>query len=136
MEAISEPVQIPAMTDMQKLALAAERLAAARAEAKSWQAEYDDCLERVLSTTPKFERTKFMKATSGSGEAYKEGGVSLIRSPVVKRIIRQDDFIERFPDVFRQIGVVTIKDAEAAVGKDKLSEVCDLSTEYRYKVVA
>lgn len=134
MAASMQSIELPAMTAMQRLALANDRLAELKAEAKRWQDEYDSCLETVLATSPKFERSKFMKA-AGKGDAYKDGHVMLIRSPVIRRIIRQDEFIEKYPKEFMQIGVVAIKDAEAAIGKDRLSELCDLSTDYRYKVV-
>jgi hypothetical protein len=128
-------LKLPVMTPMQRLALANDRLAELKAEAKRWQAEYDGCLEAVLASAPKFERSRFLRATGGKGDAYQADHVSLIRTPVVKRIIRQDEFIEKYPKEFMQIGVVTIKDAEAAIGKDRLMELCDLSTDYRYKVV-
>ena len=131
---LSEPISLE-LSDMERLAVATERLTSLRAEAKEWQAEYDACLERVLATSPKFERSKFLRATGGKGEAYQADHVSLIRTPVVRRIIRQDEFIEKYPKEFMQIGVVAIKDAEAAIGKDRLMELCDLSTDYRYKVV-
>ena len=131
---ISEPISLE-LSDMERLAVASDRLASLNAEAKEWQAEYDACLERVLATAPKFARTKFLQATKAKGEAYQTDHVALIRTPTVRRIIRQDEFIEKYPDIFQLIGVVTIKDAEAAIGKDRLIEVCDLSTDYRYRVV-
>lgn len=123
------------MSAMQKLALASDRLAELKAEAKRWQAEYDAMLEEVLAASPKFASSKFLKAAKSKGDAYQVDHVMLIRSPVVRRIIRQDEFIEKYPKEFMQIGVVAIKDAEAAIGSDRLSEICDLKTDYRYKVV-
>ena len=132
---LTESVELPVMTPMQRLALANDRLAELKAEAKRWQAEYDDCLESVLATSPTFGRSKFLRATGSKGDAYQADQVMLVRTPVVRRIIRQDEFIEKYPKEFMQIGVVAIKDAEAAIGKDRLMELCDLSTDYRYKVV-
>lgn len=132
---MQETIEVPAMPVMQRLALASDRLAELKAEARKWQEEYDACLEAVLAGSPKFESSKFLKAAGAKGDAYQSDHVMLIRSHVTRRIIRQDDFIETYPDIFHQIGVVAIKDAEAAIGKDRLSELCDLSTDYRYKVV-
>ena len=120
---------------MQKLALANDRLVELKAESKRWQEEYDAMLEEVLATSPAFGTSKFLKAAHLKGDAYQVDHVMLVRTPVVRRIIRQDEFIEKYPKEFMQIGVVAIKDAEAAIGSDRLSELCDLSTDYRYKVV-
>ena len=128
-------IEAPVMSAMQKLALANDRLQELEAEAKRWQEEYDARLEEVLAASPTFGPSKFLKAAKSKGDAYQAGHVMLIRSPVTRRIIRQDEFIEKYPKEFMQIGVVTIKDAEAAIGSDRLSEICDLSTDYRYKVV-
>ena len=123
------------MSAMQKLALANDRLQELKAEAKRWQEEYDARLADVLETSPQFARSKFMKARDVKGDVYFADNVSLTRTPVVKRIIRQDEFIAKYPKEFMQIGVVAIKDAEAAIGSDRLTEICDLDTTYRYKVV-
>ena len=132
---MQETIAVPAMSAMQKLALASDRLAELKAEAKRWQEEYDARLDEVLADSPAFGPSKFLKAAKSKGDAYQTDHVMLIRSPVVRRIIRQDDFIEKYPKEFMQIGVVAIKDAEAAIGSDRLSEICDLKTDYRYKVV-
>ena len=132
---MQETISVSAMSPMQKLALASDRLAELKAEAKRWQEEYDARLEEVLAGGPVFGTSKFLKATKSKGDAYQADHVMLVRSPVVKRIIRQDEFIEKYPKEFMQIGVVAIKDAEAAIGSDRLSELCDLKTDYRYKVV-
>ena len=132
---MQETISVSAMSPMQKLALANDRLAELKAEAKRWQEEYDARLAEVLEASPTFGPSKFLKATKSKGDAYQADHVMLIRSPVTKRIIRQDEFIEKYPKEFMQIGVVAIKDAEAAIGSDRLSEVCDLKTDYRYKVV-
>jgi hypothetical protein len=130
-----ELIEVPIMSAMQRLALANDRLQELKAEAKRWQEEYDARLEEVLAASPTFATSKFLKATKAKGDAYQADHVMLIRSPVTKRIIRQDEFIERYPKEFMQIGVVAIKDAEAAIGSDRLMEICDLSTDYRYKVI-
>lgn len=132
---MQETIVMPDMSPMQKLALASDRLAELKAEAKRWQEEYDARLEEVLASSPTFGQSKFLKAAKSKGDAFLADHVMLIRSPVTKRIIRQDEFIERYPAIFQQIGVVAIKDAEAAIGSDRLSEICDLKTDYRYKVV-
>jgi len=132
---MQEVIEVSAMSSMQKLALASDRLAELKAEAKRWQEEYDARLEEVLAASPAFGSSKFLKATKAKGDAYQADHVMLIRSPVTRRIIRQDEFIEKYPQIFSQIGVVAIKDAEAAIGSDRLSEICDLKTDYRYKVV-
>ena len=132
---MQETVTVPAMSAMQKLALASDRLVELKVEAKRWQEEYDARLEEVLAASPEFAPSKFLKAAKSKGDAYQADHVMLIRSPVVRRIIRQDEFIEKYPQIFSQIGVVAIKDAEAAIGSDRLSEVCDLKTDYRYKVI-
>jgi hypothetical protein len=132
---MQELIEVPVMSAMQKLALASDRLSELKAEAKRWQEEYDARLAEVLEASPAFGPSKFLKATKAKGDAYQADHVMLIRSPVVKRIIRQDEFIEKYPKEFMQIGVVAIKDAEAAIGSDRLSEICDLKTDYRYKVV-
>lgn len=132
---MQETIVMPDMSAMQKLALASDRLAELKAEAKRWQEEYDARLEEVLAASPTFGPSKFLKATRSKGDAYQADHVMLIRSPVVRRIIRQDEFIEKYPKEFMQIGVVAIKDAEAAIGSDRLIELCDLKTDYRYKVV-
>lgn len=130
-----ETIAMSAMSSMQKLALANDRLQELKAEAKRWQEEYDARLEEVLAASPAFGPSKFLKATRSKGDAYQADHVVLVRSPVVRRIIRQDEFIAKYPQIFQQIGVVAIKDAEAAIGSDRLIEVCDLKTDYRYKVV-
>lgn len=130
-----ETIAVSAMSAMQKLALANDRLVELKAEAKRWQEEYDARLAEVLAASPTFGPSKFLKATKSKGDAYQADHVMLIRSPVTKRIIRQDEFIEKYPKEFMQIGVVAIKDAEVAIGSDRLIEICDLSTDYRYKVV-
>lgn len=132
---MQETIAVPTMSAMQKLALASDRLAELKAEAKRWQEEYDARLEEVLAGGPVFGTSKFLKAAKSKGDAYQADHVMLIRSPVVRRIIRQDEFIAKYPQIFQQIGVVAIKDAEAAIGSDRLIEVCDLKTDYRYKVV-
>jgi hypothetical protein len=128
-------IEVPAMSAMQRLALANDRLQELKAEAKRWQEEYDARLADVLETSPQFARSKFMKARDVKGDVYFADNISLTRTPVTKRIIRQDEFIEKYHAIFQQIGVVAIKDAEAAIGSDRLMEICDLSTDYRYKVV-
>lgn len=132
---MQETIEVPAMSPMQKLALASERLAELKAEAKRWQEEYDARLDEVLAASPAFGPSKFLKAAKAKGDAYQADHVMLVRTPVTKRIIRQDEFIEKYPKEFMQIGIVAIKDAEAAIGKNALNEICDLSTDYRYKVV-
>jgi hypothetical protein len=120
---------------MQKLGMAAQRIEALKEELKAWQGVYDSCLESVLESAT-FADSKFLKSARLKGQIYKSDGVGLIRAPVVSRIIRRDEFIEKYPEKFQKIGVVAIKDAEAAIGADKLSELCDLKTTYRYKVVS
>ena len=129
-------IELPATTGMQRLGRAAQRVEALKEELKSWQEEYDNQLQAVLETNPAFAESKFLKAAHAKGQMYKADGIGIIRTPVVRRTIRQDEFIERYPEIFSQIGVVAIKDAEAAIGKDKLSELVDLETTYRYKVVS
>ena len=121
---------------MQRLGLAASRIEALKEELKAWQDEYDTHLQAVLETNPHFAESNFLKSAHLPGQMYKAEGFGLIRTPVVSRIIRREEFLEKYPEKFQKIGVVTIKDAEAAIGKDKLSELCDLETTYRYKVVS
>ena len=73
---LTESVELPVMTPMQRLALANDRLAELKAEAKRWQAEYDESLDAVLSASPKFERSKFLRATGGKANGYMYKGNS------------------------------------------------------------
>lgn len=132
-----ETLDIPAsLSPMQKLGMAAQRIEALKEELKAWQEEYDACLKSVLEAGATFTDSKFLKSARLKGQMYKADGVGLIRTPVVSRTIRRDEFIKKYPVEFQKIGVVAIKDAEDAIGKDHLAELCDLKTTYRYKVVS
>ena len=132
---IAEEIAIPEQSLMQKLGVAAERVAALRQELKGWKAEYDQALEAVLVTEPKFEQTKFLKAMRKNGLMYREGSVGIVRTTKTNRKLDQGEFSNRYQKEFLQYANISLEDAEKVAGKDRISEMCDLDTTYVYKVV-
>ena len=132
---ITEEIAIPEQSPMQRLGLAAERVAALRQELKGWKAEYDQALEAVLAAEPKFESSKFLKAVGKNGLMYREGSVGIVRTTRTVRKLDQGEFSDRYQKEFLQYANISLEDAEKVVGKDRISEMCDLDTSYVYKVV-
>ena len=131
---VSSEIQITHPSAMQQLLMAQERVAALKAELKEWQATYDSNLLEILRTA-EFSEDRFLKTIKRKGESYREGNVKLIRSPRIQRTIRRDDFIMTFPEVFNRIAKVPLQQAEAAIGRDALDDLCDMTISYSYQAV-
>ena len=129
-----DTIQLSEPTAMQGLLLAQERTAELKAELKRWQASYDSCLVDALRVA-EFGEDRFLKAIKRRGDSYRDGDIKLIRKPTVRRTIRRDDFMKAYPEIFMRIGQVPLKQAEEAIGKESLDQVCDIVTSYSYEAV-
>ena len=130
----SSEIQIAHPSAMQQLLMAQERIKALKAELKEWQASYDSNLLEILRTA-EFSEDRFLQALKRKGESYREGDIKLIRSPRIQRTIRRDDFIMSHPAVFNRIAKIPLQQAEAALGRDALDGLCDMTISYSYQAV-
>ena len=131
MEAITDAVQMPEQTPMQRLGLAAERVAALRAELKLWTEDYKAALEAVLAGNPTFARSRM------GSEIYKDGPVGLIRKEKVVRKLQQYEFYQAAKEDFALNANLSIENAEkiAKAHDLDLEEFIDRDRTYQYKVV-
>lgn len=130
-----ETLEMPSQSPMQMLGMAASRIAALKEELKGWQDEYNSMLQAILETNPVFEDSKFLKSTHVKGQMYKADGVGIIRSTRTSRKLQQGEFAEKYPKEFLMYANISLTDAEKVIGKDRILELCDLETNYVYKVI-
>lgn len=95
---------------------------------------YKTLLKEITAKPLKFKLNKSSKSAKGISERYVEGNVILYRRKKTIRTLRQDDFIEAYPNVFTQIGYVKLKDVDVAIGKEKATALCDVETIYQYSI--
>ncbi len=129
-----EVVEIPKMPVIKRLALAQDRMTELKKELESWTKEYKTALDEVLPAAT-FGPDKFLEALKLKGDGWRADGYMLIRTQKRTRTIRISEFAAKYKDKFEKIATVKIKDAEAAVGKTALDELCDFETSFSYKVV-
>lgn len=143
-----ETVEIPPMTDMQRLcALRREILtiesgiAAAEAACgintlRKRLAEKDSEFSVLLAAVSRrvvFSEDKFLKAIKKRGESYREGDGKIIRTSTTRRSIDRARFVAAHKDLALAICTIPIKAAEEAIGKRALDAFCEKNTTYSYQ---
>lgn len=150
MQAISEPVEIPAMTDMQKLAFLKREIAlldvdiSAAEEAcgvtkmkhlrSEKQQEFSDLLADT-SARVEYSEDKFLKALKRKGDSYREGAMKIVRSSRTTRAVLTEKFAAAFPDLLPKVCKIELTKADALVGKATMDAFVEKKTTYSYEFV-
>jgi hypothetical protein len=129
-----ESIEIPALSDMERLSIAQSRLAELKAEQKKWQEEYDSAMENVLVKAT-FAEDKFLSSLKKKGDSYREGDYKLLRMAKVTRKIDAKKFAATFPEIAASICSIPVGKAETLVGKANLDAFCEHTTSYSCEVV-
>lgn len=129
-----ESIEIPILSDMERLSIAQARLAELKAEQKKWQEEYEATLSAILDKAT-FAEDKFLATLKKKGDSYREGDYKLLRIAKVTRKIDAKKFAATFPEIAASICSIPVGKAETLVGKANLDAFCEHATTYSYEVV-
>jgi hypothetical protein len=96
------------------------------------QDQYNSIFKEICDNA-KFEEDRFLIAAKIKGDSYKEGRYRIIRRSIDKRTLNQAKFKKLYPKEFENIAKVELGKADNAIGKDKVTALCTIATNYTFE---
>jgi len=119
---------------MEELLICQENISRLGGEMGAWQTRYQGLLDTIIATNPVFEKTKMQVSKQSKSDTYKVGKTAIIRTPMIRRVLRADEVRKTFPDFIKAHGTVALGTADRILGAETVNKFCDVETSYRYEV--
>lgn len=94
---------------------------------------YDELFKKACENAT-FSEDRFLKAVKVKGDSYKEGRYRIIRHSKDIRKLNQEAFKQKYPKEFNSNAKIGLTDADNAVGKNRVTALCQVNTEYKYEL--
>lgn len=112
-----QSVSVKPKTLLEEIYLAEQDLKAARKAVKLAETRKQELIMKALDT-----------------KTMDDGRLELVEKEHTDRDLDREKFIEVYPDVFMKIAKIPLTEADAALGKDVVNSLCDISKSYTYSV--